>query len=216
MHVYKDKNLADLIQSLDEAVPTGLSDSSPSQASWNPHPTPKMEIKSEPSDVNFMQTSNNRSFNNNQSKSRFNGNCNFCGLFGHKFADCRRRLNMQGQQIFGVKAPTAPRGPRQQSSHNQLQQHGQNSFNFNNPWHSNSEGNVMAFGSQNAPETFQRLMNTVLSGLTWKQCLAYIDDVLIFSKGESGFLKQCIYNALPIKKLISSPISSGLKSSIIK
>ena len=40
----------------------------------------------------------------------------------------------------------------------------------------------MAFGSQNAPATFQRLVNTVLHGLTYKQCLAYIDDILIFSR----------------------------------
>jgi hypothetical protein len=44
------------------------------------------------------------------------------------------------------------------------------------------EGNVMSFGSMNAPATFQRLMDTILKGLTWKQCLAYIDDILIFSK----------------------------------
>ena len=44
------------------------------------------------------------------------------------------------------------------------------------------EFNVMPFGSMNAPATFQRLVDRVLRGLTWKQCLIYIDDVLIFSK----------------------------------
>ena len=44
------------------------------------------------------------------------------------------------------------------------------------------EFNVMPFGSMNAPSTFQRLVDRVLRGLTWKQCLVYIDDVLIFSK----------------------------------
>lgn len=44
------------------------------------------------------------------------------------------------------------------------------------------EFNVMPFGSMNAPSTFQRLIDRVLRGLTWKQCLVYIDDVLIFSK----------------------------------
>ena len=44
------------------------------------------------------------------------------------------------------------------------------------------EFNVMPFGSMNAPSTFQRLIDRVLRGLTWKQCLVYVDDVLIFSK----------------------------------
>jgi len=44
------------------------------------------------------------------------------------------------------------------------------------------EFNRMPFGAMNAPATFQRLIDRVLRGLTWKQCLVYMDDVLIFSK----------------------------------
>ena len=52
------------------------------------------------------------------------------------------------------------------------------------------EFNVMPFGSMNAPATFQRLMDRVLAGLTWRQCLVYIDDILVFSKTFEEHLKN--------------------------
>ena len=36
-------------------------------------------------------------------------------------------------------------------------------------------------GHTNAPTTFQRLMECVLSGLTYEQCFIYLDDIIIFS-----------------------------------
>lgn len=42
------------------------------------------------------------------------------------------------------------------------------------------EWNVLPFGLANAPSTFQRMMDVVLTGLLWEECLVYIDDVLVF------------------------------------
>ena len=39
---------------------------------------------------------------------------------------------------------------------------------------------VMPFGLCNAPSTFERLMETVLTGLHWKILLIYLDDIIIF------------------------------------
>lgn len=41
---------------------------------------------------------------------------------------------------------------------------------------------VMPFGLTNAPATFERLMDSLLKNLTWKKCLCYIDDVIVFGK----------------------------------
>ena len=43
--------------------------------------------------------------------------------------------------------------------------------------------NRLPFGLCNAPATFSRLMDNVLSGLSWEVCLYYLDDIIVFSKG---------------------------------
>jgi len=40
---------------------------------------------------------------------------------------------------------------------------------------------VLLFGLCNAPSTFQHLVDMALAVLTWEVCLAYLDDLVIFS-----------------------------------
>ena len=50
------------------------------------------------------------------------------------------------------------------------------------------EFNVMSFGLTNAPATFQRIMNQILSKEIGQTCLVYLDDILVFSQDmESHF-----------------------------
>ena len=44
------------------------------------------------------------------------------------------------------------------------------------------EFKVMPFGLCNAPATFQRLMDVVLSGLQWTSCLVYLDDIIVMGR----------------------------------
>ena len=48
----------------------------------------------------------------------------------------------------------------------------------------------MPFGLRNAPATFQRTLDIMLSDVRWKTCLVYIDDVVIFSKTEEEHFAQ--------------------------
>jgi hypothetical protein len=48
----------------------------------------------------------------------------------------------------------------------------------------------MPFGLCNAPGTFQRAMDILLSGLNWKISLIYIDDILVFSATFEQHLKD--------------------------
>ena len=41
---------------------------------------------------------------------------------------------------------------------------------------------VLSFGLANAPSQFARIMELVMSGLTYDVCLVYLDDILVFSE----------------------------------
>ena len=41
---------------------------------------------------------------------------------------------------------------------------------------------VMPFGLCNAPSTFERLMERILTGLHWEILLVYLDDIIIYGK----------------------------------
>ena len=48
----------------------------------------------------------------------------------------------------------------------------------------------MPFGMTNAPATFQRTLDIVLSRFKWKSCLVYIDDIIIFSRNAEEHLRH--------------------------
>lgn len=57
---------------------------------------------------------------------------------------------------------------------------------------------VMPFGLRNAPAKFQRVMNQTLRHLTWKQCLVYLDDIIVFGRNIDQLLErlQNVFNSL--------------------
>ena len=50
--------------------------------------------------------------------------------------------------------------------------------------------NRMPFGIAAAPATFQKLMNSVLGSLNWKEAVVYLDDILIFSSSLNEHYKR--------------------------
>jgi RNase H-like domain found in reverse transcriptase/Reverse transcriptase (RNA-dependent DNA polymerase)/Integrase zinc binding domain/Integrase core domain/Chromo (CHRromatin Organisation MOdifier) domain/Retroviral aspartyl protease len=66
----------------------------------------------------------------------------------------------------------------------------------------------MPFGLRNAPATFQRFVDITLAGLTWKTCLVYLDDIIIFSKTKEEHLDHL--DAV-LQRLYSAGLSLNLK-----
>jgi Reverse transcriptase (RNA-dependent DNA polymerase) len=46
------------------------------------------------------------------------------------------------------------------------------------------------FGLRNAPGTFQRAIDIILSVIKWKTCLAYLNNVILFSSSRDMHLKH--------------------------
>ena len=66
------------------------------------------------------------------------------------------------------------------------------------------EWNVMPFGLCNAPATFENMMETMLRGLLFKNCLVYLDDVVVFGDTK----KSCLEN---LEKVLARLHSYNLK-----
>ena len=66
---------------------------------------------------------------------------------------------------------------------------------------------VMPFGLCNAPATFERLMEDVLRDLTWKICLVYLDDIIIYGNdfGQELERLRTVFSRLRQAGLLMSP-----------
>jgi len=63
---------------------------------------------------------------------------------------------------------------------------------------------VLPFGLYNAPSTFQRLVDMALTGLTWEVCLAYLNDLIIFSSTFEQHIER-------LQKVFDRLVATGLK-----
>jgi Reverse transcriptase (RNA-dependent DNA polymerase)/RNase H-like domain found in reverse transcriptase len=48
----------------------------------------------------------------------------------------------------------------------------------------------MPFGLRNAPSTFQRAMDVILSAVRWQRCLCYLDDIIVFSSSMEIYVED--------------------------
>ena len=71
---------------------------------------------------------------------------------------------------------------------------------------------VLPFGLCNAPATFQRFMDLVMSGLKLEICLVYLGDIIVFSKELPNHLQSLrkIFEHLRIAKLKLKPTKCKL------
>ena len=100
LQMHKDKTLSNLLAELDDAISLPMLKESieNSAVSWNDKPTPH-SIKTEPSESNYTASSqhNRGSQQTSNTSPRFQGNCNYCGIYGHRIAFCQKRARDQQQ-----------------------------------------------------------------------------------------------------------------------
>jgi hypothetical protein len=79
------------------------------------------------------------------------------------------------------------------------------------------EWNVLPQGLRNAPPSFQRIMNNILSSCTYF-CLVYLDDIVIFSRtyDEHLFHLEQVLNALQLHNLTLNPPKCQLAKQTIE
>jgi hypothetical protein len=70
----------------------------------------------------------------------------------------------------------------------------------------------MPFGLTNAPSTFQRMMNSVLRGLTWTTCLVYLDDIVVYTKG--SIERHIVELACVFERLAAAGLTLKLKKCV--
>ncbi|KAE8989114.1 hypothetical protein PF011_g18907 [Phytophthora fragariae] len=70
----------------------------------------------------------------------------------------------------------------------------------------------MPFGLTNAPSTFQRMMNSVLRGLTWTTCLVYLDDIVVYTRG--GIQQHILELACVLERLAVAGLTLKLKKCV--
>ncbi|KRZ35031.1 Retrovirus-related Pol polyprotein from transposon 17.6 [Trichinella pseudospiralis] len=68
------------------------------------------------------------------------------------------------------------------------------------------QSRVMPFDLCNAPATFQLLMETALRELTWKTCLVYLEDIIVFGRTEEEHLEEQL-----LEEVLSRLRAMGLK-----
>jgi len=71
---------------------------------------------------------------------------------------------------------------------------------------------VLSFGLAIAPSLFARIMELVMSGLTYDVCLVYLDDILVFSKTFDAHLEHLatVFNRLDHYSLKLKPSKCSL------